>query len=166
MILAPLLLFVCTGNICRSPMAAAIARDLAAREHVDLRVASAGTAAFDGNPPTQGACEAMNEIGIDISDHRARHIDAALIREARLAVAVTGRHRAFLRELDPQRASAIVSFNDVTGLGEVLDPIYGGADEYRAVRSILVDGMPRVLDAVRELAARDELQVGKEAREK
>lgn len=145
----PLLVFVCTGNICRSPMAAAIARDCARRQGYELRAASAGTAAMAGSPATEPACDAMFEIGLDISDHRARPIDASLVNDATLVVTATEGHRRFVRGLHAQASSKIVSFDDVTEMGEIDDPIYGGMDEYRSVRDLLVRGMPRVLEALK-----------------
>lgn len=69
-------LMVCTGNICRSPMAAAL---LHARRP-DLAVASAGVAALVGEPPPPEAVELMAARGLDISGHRARQLDAGLVR--------------------------------------------------------------------------------------
>jgi len=144
-----LLVFVCTGNICRSPMAAAIARDYARRQGYKLRTGSAGTAALVGSPATELACDAMFEIGLDISSHRARPIDASLVNDATLVVTATAGHRGFVRGLHAQASSKIVSFDDITEMGEIDDPIYGGMDEYRSVRDLLVRGMPRVLEALK-----------------
>lgn len=69
-------LMVCTGNICRSPMAEALLR---ARRPA-LTVASAGVAALVGEPPPEAAVELMAARGLDIRGHRARQLDADLVR--------------------------------------------------------------------------------------
>lgn len=65
-------LFICTGNICRSPMAEAFAHALG------IEAASAGTWAVQGGPATGPAIAAMAEVGIDLTDHRARPLDAVI----------------------------------------------------------------------------------------
>jgi protein-tyrosine-phosphatase len=80
-------LFVCTGNTCRSPMAEAIARRL--RPDLDLR--SAGTGANDGDAATAKAIEAAARAG-DLSGHRARRLTAELVAEADLVLAMETRH--------------------------------------------------------------------------
>lgn len=147
------IVFVCTGNICRSPMAMAIASGVAKQRGLDIRLASAGTAAFDGNRAAEGARKTLAEIGLDLTEHEAQQISAPLLREADLIVAATAGHKAFLQQLDPAIAHKVKSFDDLTGLGDLADPLYGGDDEFREVRDTLVTGMPRVLDALQTAAA-------------
>lgn len=134
-------------------MAAAIASDLAKQRGLRIRLASAGTAAFNGNRATEGAQKTLAEIGLDVTDHEAQQISAPLLREAHLIVAATARHKAFLQQLDPTIAHKVKSFDDLTGLGDIADPLYGSDDEYREVRDMLVQGMPRVLDALQGAVA-------------
>ena len=86
------LLLVCTGNICRSPMAEAIARRLlASRGRDDVTVASAGTAAQDGAPASEGAYLIALEHGLDLSAHRARQITTDLVADADLVLGMRDR---------------------------------------------------------------------------
>lgn len=89
-------LFVCTGNICRSPMAEAIFEDRLVKGYPHLfplvRADSAGTAAIDGNLVTETAVQAMDLWGIDLSRHRARFLDSRLARESDLIVAMAREH--------------------------------------------------------------------------
>ena len=97
------ILFVCFGNICRSPMAEGLARDIAARCYPGarslVRVSSAGVGAQDGNPPTPEAVEAMAERGIDISSHRARKVTAEILAAADLVLAMEQRQGVRLRDM-------------------------------------------------------------------
>ena len=79
---APLLLFVCTGNICRSPMAAAIARAAARDAGVRVRIDSSGTMGIVGAAAEETAQEALEEIGLALHDHRARQTTRDDVREA------------------------------------------------------------------------------------
>jgi protein-tyrosine phosphatase len=75
------ILFVCTGNVCRSPMAEALMRGLLARRAPDTRVESAGLGAPVGQPADPHAIELMSERGIDITAHRARQASAKLLAD-------------------------------------------------------------------------------------
>lgn len=70
-------LFVCAGNICRSPFAEGLARRLAAERDLDIEFASAGEIAFDGDRCTRDAVAAARDHGVDLSSHRARRLTAA-----------------------------------------------------------------------------------------
>jgi protein-tyrosine-phosphatase len=143
----PLLLFVCSGNICRSPMAAALAADAAAREGLDIRVASVGTMALVGDVVEADAHRAVAEIGLSLAPHRARQASRDAVLEAVLVVAVTREHRAWLRAKAPE--ANIASFDEITGLGDIPDPYGSGLKEHRAVRDMLLAGMPSVLTALK-----------------
>jgi protein-tyrosine-phosphatase len=143
----PLLLFVCSGNICRSPMAAAVAAQAAAREGFDIRVASVGTMALTGDIADGDAHRAIAEIGLSLAPHRARQASREAILEADLAVAATRNHLAWLRAKAPE--ANIASFDELTGLGDIPDPYGRSMEEYRTVREMLRTGMPSVLAALK-----------------
>ncbi len=91
---------VCTGNICRSPMAEVMLREeLARRGCRDIEVASAGTWAGFGNPAQPEALEVLRDRGIEFDDHRSRPVDPAELAEADLVVAMTSVHARELREV-------------------------------------------------------------------
>src|SRR5262249_31319355 len=142
---APLLLFVCSGNIARSPMAAALAERAAKRMHFELRVASAGTAALVGEPAVGEAQRALEEVGVSLAAHRAAQAPRHEILEAALTVTATRQHRDWVYSRAPE--ANIASFNELTGLGDIPDPYGAGPREYRAVRDKLLAGMPSVLAA-------------------
>jgi protein-tyrosine-phosphatase len=75
-------LFVCTANICRSPMAAAMFNALAEDGTLPFRAESAGTAALEGRPMAENSLAALEEVGIHPEAHRARRVSEAMIGEA------------------------------------------------------------------------------------
>ncbi|MDQ2818039.1 MAG: hypothetical protein M3T49_07530 [Candidatus Eremiobacteraeota bacterium] len=149
---APLLLFVCTANACRSPMAAALADQAAKDAGVALRVASAGTATAPGYPAAAGAREAMGEINLSLEDHRSRPVTRELISEAALVVTATQRQKQALSQFFGPAQARIVSFGELTGRGDLADPIGGNAAAFRATRDLLRSEMPKVLAAVAAVA--------------
>ncbi|MFN2589115.1 MAG: low molecular weight protein arginine phosphatase [Actinomycetota bacterium] len=87
------IVFVCTGNICRSPMAEAMLRhELAARGCADVEVSSCGTWGLADQPATADAVSTLGGRGIDLASHRSRGLDVAEIESADLVVAMTSVH--------------------------------------------------------------------------
>ena len=84
-------LFICTGNICRSPMAEALFRH-ATPGRTDYRAISAGLGAVDGQPPSVYSVQAMKEIGVDISKQRSRMLTAELVKQADYILGMTHSH--------------------------------------------------------------------------
>lgn len=127
-------LFVCTGNICRSPLAQALlARALHERSVTDIEVASAGTGAWDGAPASEGAYLIGIERGLDLSGHRARLLTREIVEDADLIFTMARHHRARVHELGGEgRVFVLGEYLGRTGEdAEVGDPFGGDLDVYR-----------------------------------
>jgi len=97
------ILFLCTGNVCRSPMAEGLFRH-AVKGRGEFRIVSAGIGAIDGDLPTHHSVQAMREIGIDISGQRSRALTSELIRSADLILGMTHSHTDTVALLYPKAA--------------------------------------------------------------
>src|SRR5689334_7350088 len=100
-------LFVCTGNTCRSPLAEAIARKISIERGLqDVEVASAGTSAWDGAPASDGALLVGMERNMDLSSHRAQSLNRELVQSCDLILAMGPHHLERIgAELDVYRAT-------------------------------------------------------------
>ena len=143
---------MCTGNICRSPMAAAMAKKLLAeRGRPEIEVRSAGTAAAEGAPASEGAYLVGLEKGLDLSDHSATFLTRDVVGAADL-ILVMGSHHV-------SRAQALGAEGRVYLLGEyagrnfteaeVEDPYGGDLDDYRRtyqqLQGLMSDALDRLL---------------------
>lgn len=127
-------LFVCTGNICRSPLAEVLLRrEIESRGLDDLEVMSAGTGAWDGAPASEGAYLVALEHGLDLSSHRARLLAREQVQQADLVLTMARHHRARVQELGgDDRTFVLGEFAGRTGPeAEVSDPFGGDLDLYR-----------------------------------
>ena len=125
------ILFVCTGNTCRSPMAEALARAVLAGRTEDgqtVTVASAGVAAADGMPASSEAVEVLGERGIALESHRSRRLTAKMVAEAEAIFTMTPSHLAAVLDLDPSAAARATVLDPS---GDVPDPIGGPIEVYR-----------------------------------
>jgi protein-tyrosine-phosphatase len=132
----PSILFVCTANICRSPMAAALFRRHAERTNQiqKFEIASAGTWATDGLPAARRVRTAMREFGIDIESHQSQQISRSLIDASDVIVVMTDDHREVLQTEFPDAAHRIHRLSDLAGESfDVPDPINGTLDDVRIV---------------------------------
>lgn len=133
----PSILFVCLGNICRSPLAEAALRGAAEKAGITATVDSAGTGDWHiGHPPDGRACAEALRHGIDISGYRARQVSAADFHRFDRIVALDHANLAALRALAPDGATAALSLllDHVPGQeGQaVADPYFGEADGFAA----------------------------------
>lgn len=137
-----LVLFICTGNTCRSPMAAAIYNKLAQERGLkDIRAESAGLAAFEGDPASENAVAALREIGIDISGHRARRVTHRIIEESSEIICMAPPHRAALLSRFPQAAGKLSLLGD-----GIPDPYGGDLAAYRLARDNIRESLTALLD--------------------
>lgn len=140
----PRVLFVCTGNTCRSPMAEHLFRKWAG-SRTEWESASAGVAAMDGQPASAGAMRALAEKDLDLSAHRSRMLTGALIDEADLVVVMTQSHKQVVCQRFPRAANRVVLLNEFNPRrhGEdVPDPFGMKAEVYRAIRDEIEAAMP------------------------
>lgn len=137
-------LFVCLGNICRSPTAEVVLRTLAAREAPDLEleVDSAGTAGYHlGEPPDPRTCQAAERRGYDLAALRARIVEPIDFERFDLILAMDRENLRVLRRRAPsgaeQRVRLFLEFAPQEGLEDVPDPYYGGPNGFEQVLDLV-----------------------------
>src|SRR5258706_12640717 len=143
------ILLVCTGNVCRSPMAEGIFRQ-ATRSRGDYRVLSAGLGAMEGQPPSAYAIQAVRELGIDISGQRSRMLTPELVHQADFIFGMTHSHIDTVMLLYPHAAEKtflLREFDETLDLFEkdISDPIGGSYEVYLNCRDQIEQGIVSLL---------------------
>lgn len=138
------ILLVCSGNTCRSPLAAAIlAEKLAATaDYADASVQSAGTAAWDGTPASEGSYLVALERGLDLSSHRARMLTVDQVQDADIILTMSDAHTRRVAELGgEQKVFTLADYaGNPDGRRDVRDPMGGDVAGYRET-AVLLDAL-------------------------
>jgi protein-tyrosine-phosphatase len=151
------ILTVCTANICRSPMAAALLQHaLSAQPEPlrSLRVVSAGVAARLGDPISEHSVAALKKVGIDVSQHCAQPLTQQLLDEAFVVLCMTESHRALIHvQADPPPRHLYLFREFIPGESEkeIADPFGGPLSVYEAARDEMVESIPALIEHLRTL---------------
>ena len=149
------ILFVCSGNTCRSPMAEAIARDVAEKppfDTLDIQFGSAGAAAPDGAPATPEAVTAVRNMGMEMHDHRSRAITRGSIDASDIIFGLTPAHVQEVIALAPDAADRTHlldprgrSVPDPIGMSQA---VYDQTADF--IRAAVVDRLSEHLETTRQ----------------
>ena len=126
------IVFVCTGNTCRSPMAQYLMRRLLKKQgETGYTVSSCGLAARKDAPISPEAATVMAELGIRTASHKAKLWKKTFAKPGTLVVVMTQAHKRYLPYAN------VFSMAELTGMGDVADPFGGSVDSYRRTRDQL-----------------------------
>lgn len=153
----PSVLFVCTANMSRSPMAQAFFQHLIDQGQLgpEWRVESAGTWGRENAPASSKAQAVLQEWGIDLSQHRSRIVDEAMLAQFDLILAMEKGHQEAMQIEFPRARARIHLLSEMVGRrDDVADPVGKSIEDYRATAQQIHDLIAKGLETIDRLATR------------
>lgn len=132
------ILFICTGNICRSPMAEYYLRHLIITNGLDLYTSSAGTYGLDDHVASANGIIVMDELGIDMRKHRGRSITQSILKEADIVLTMESYHLKMLQDHHPH-VQMLSAFIAIDRNADIADPYGQDVSQYRIARDRIID---------------------------
>ncbi|NLM12986.1 MAG: low molecular weight protein arginine phosphatase [Epulopiscium sp.] len=128
------IMFVCTGNTCRSPMAEALTKNALEKASLnDVEVVSRGISVFFSSGASEYAHQAMKEYGLNLDTHKSKQIEPKDIEDVDLILTMTNSHKQYLHHNFPAHKGKIFTLKEfVEESGDVEDPFGGQIKEYRS----------------------------------
>lgn len=152
------ILFVCSGNSCRTPMAEGLMKTKIPEEFADrVQVVSAGTLGINGNPATYFGIQAAGDLGADISHHRSQGISRELLQESDIVFCMAQGHENILADQFPEfneNVFLLRGFDRESGeqfYEDVADPIGRDLPEYQACAQLINSELDRILPRLKKL---------------
>lgn len=140
------ILFVCTGNTCRSPMAAALFNKIASEKNLDVRIESAGIFANDGEGASNEAIIAMKKYDIDLLPHHSQSINSELLEKSDLILTMTAAHKMVLGPSAPDKTYTLCEFAGIDG--DIDDPFGGDVEEYEECAEQINNALLKVAEKI------------------
>lgn len=144
-------LFVCTGNTCRSSMAEALSKHYAFKNNIDIEVSSAGIHALTGEKASKNAVKAMEEKGIDLSSHSSRLLSYDMLVDSDLVLTMTGGHRVSILSAYPEFEGKVFTISQYLGEDrDIVDPFGGDLEVYKGCALELENSIAKIFEKLRE----------------
>jgi len=140
------ILFVCTGNTCRSPMAAGLMNKEAIKRNLDIRIESAGIFAQEGENASTEAIIAMHEYGVDLTGHHSQMINEELIEKSDLILTMTPAHKMVFNNVASDKTFTVGEF---AGLDfDIEDPFGGDVEDYLKTAAQLEEAVLKIAERI------------------